>query len=335
MESPWSPPLQPQALLLFFNRHSHVTPCRPLPRTKLSGLMKMQRTLGRSNPPKILRQRIVKDFAVLLMRSSYAVTDALDIVAMNQFQRDFFLIRSAEYEPYVQSLGPGYVQQGDLSDPSYFDFISFAQYLTINRVLSDPASVFEELQPVKDDKGDDDNSDATTNNSPQRFETVMIRRTIPNDKLLNEFDARLGSAILRYMDDTYGGTASAIPVVAVSDGRPCTVNDVQAALTQLVKLFLINGFAWDGTVDVTLKGGIGGDSVLGGATTGTTATFCLTLVSPASIWGHQSLQRQRSPLRNDYLLKTAKMLVQRMGCGIVSSSVKIEGNKELNYLTIR
>ena len=42
----------------------------------------------------------------------------------DQFQRDFFLIRQAEYEQYVKDLGPGMVQQGYLTDPYYFDFIS-------------------------------------------------------------------------------------------------------------------------------------------------------------------------------------------------------------------
>jgi hypothetical protein len=73
----------------------------------------------RPKPPKILRPRLNQDFAVLLMRSSYSVLDDLDCVAMDQFQRDFFLIRQAEYEPYVQELGVGFVKQGDLADPYY------------------------------------------------------------------------------------------------------------------------------------------------------------------------------------------------------------------------
>lgn len=73
----------------------------------------------RAKPPKILRPRLEKDFAVLLMRSSYNVLDELDCVGMDQFQRDFFIIRQAEYEPYVNQLGPGMVQQGDLTDPYY------------------------------------------------------------------------------------------------------------------------------------------------------------------------------------------------------------------------
>jgi hypothetical protein len=47
----------------------------------------------RPKPLRLLRPRLNKDFAVLLMRSSYNALDDLDCVAMDQFQRDFFLIR--------------------------------------------------------------------------------------------------------------------------------------------------------------------------------------------------------------------------------------------------
>jgi hypothetical protein len=47
----------------------------------------------RPKPPRLLRPRLDKDFAVLLMRSSYNALDDLDCVPMDQFQRDFFLIR--------------------------------------------------------------------------------------------------------------------------------------------------------------------------------------------------------------------------------------------------
>ena len=73
----------------------------------------------RAKPPKILRPRLTQDFAVLLMRSSYNVLDELDCVPMDQFQRDFFIIRQAEYELYVNQLGVGFVQQGDLTNPYY------------------------------------------------------------------------------------------------------------------------------------------------------------------------------------------------------------------------
>ena len=157
----------------------------------------------RPKPPKLLRAKLSQDFAVLLMRSSYQVTDELDIVAMNQFQRDFFIIRSAEYKPYVDALGPGLVTQGDLTDPYYFDFISFAQYLTINRVInSNPPAVFEEQQAI--DRGDD---------VPNEFVATIVRRdpSLTNDRLVPEHDRRVGLAILKKLDETFADTPLALP----------------------------------------------------------------------------------------------------------------------------
>jgi hypothetical protein len=48
----------------------------------------------RTKPPKVLRNTLNIDFAVLLMRSSYNALDQLDCVAMDQFQRDFFILVS-------------------------------------------------------------------------------------------------------------------------------------------------------------------------------------------------------------------------------------------------
>ena len=123
----------------------------------------------------------------------------------DQFQRDFFLIRQAEYEPYVNALGPGVVQQGALTDPYYFDFISFAQYATISReIAKDPPFVFEEQQPVEVGEG-----------QPQKFIATVIKRdpSLKNDMLAIEHDRLVGNAILDRLDETFGQTESAIPKV--------------------------------------------------------------------------------------------------------------------------
>jgi hypothetical protein len=113
----------------------------------------------------------------------------------DQFQRDFFLIRSSEYETYSGNLGAGMVQQGDLTDPYYFDFISYAQYTTINRETTiDPPLVFQEQQPV--DMGPD---------VPNKFVPVVIKRdpSIPNDRLIPEHNQRVGSKILEKLEEIF------------------------------------------------------------------------------------------------------------------------------------
>lgn len=103
----------------------------------------------------------------------------------------------------MKALGPGLVQQGDLTDPYYFDFISFAQYETINREISEnPPFVFEEQQPVE--QGDD---------APQKFVPVVIRRnpSLTNEMLGPEHSRLVGSAILDRLENIFGSTDSAIP----------------------------------------------------------------------------------------------------------------------------
>lgn len=102
-------------------------------------------SLSRPKPYEGRRDRIEKDLAVLLMRSSYAVADELDFVAMDQFQKDFFHQRQAEWQDYVDCYPPLSIRQGELTDPAYFDFISCAQYLTVNHEMRNGKLVFVEL----------------------------------------------------------------------------------------------------------------------------------------------------------------------------------------------
>lgn len=84
-----------------------------------------------ASPPHIIlpRVRMNQSFAVHLMRSSYNTVDDLDFVPMDQFQKDFFLFRQNCWEDYLKNHRGLF--QGDLADPVYFDFISYAQYAVI------------------------------------------------------------------------------------------------------------------------------------------------------------------------------------------------------------
>ena len=86
--------------------------------------------IQRPKPVGLPRKRMDLSLAVLLMRSSYGIVDDLDFIPMDMFQKDFFIFRQDEWEDY-KGKHPT-VMQGDLADPLYFDFISFAQYATIS-----------------------------------------------------------------------------------------------------------------------------------------------------------------------------------------------------------
>jgi len=92
-----------------------------------------------------------------------------------------------------------------LTDPYYFDFISFAQYATISReIAQNPPFVFEEQQPVEVGEG-----------QPQKFVAAVIKRdpSLKNDMLAAEHDRLVGNAILDRLEETFGGTDSAIPKI--------------------------------------------------------------------------------------------------------------------------
>lgn len=66
-------------------------------------------------------------------------------VCLSIAQVQFWKKRQAEYEPYVLQHYPIPIQQGDLSNAIYFDFISYAQFLTVNTAIEKSTKLFEEL----------------------------------------------------------------------------------------------------------------------------------------------------------------------------------------------
>jgi len=304
--------LLPFSLLL---KGNDATAASPLSAEEADNFKARAERALRPKPPKVLRTRMNLDFAVLLMRSSYNAVDSIDIVPMQQFQKDFFLIRQAEYQYYANSLGPGAMQQGDLADPNYFDFISFAQYATINRELNDPAVIFEEQQPVDVGEG-----------QPQQFDTVVVKRDslVSKSQLAQRHTDIVGNAILNKLIEKFGDTPSAIPKIEVNS-RPDAAT-LLASVKQMVNLFVVNGFAFNATASISKTGTGLGDAA------GT--EFSVIATSPANLWSGQSLKTKNAILANDFLLKTAKTLISRVGYSVTKSSVSYSNNQEITIFTI-
>ncbi len=106
----------------------------------------------------------------------------------------------------------------------------------------------------------------------------------------------------------------------------CSVVTLLASLDQLVKLFLVNGFAWSGSARV-LAAGSGIDA--------SGSKFSLEMTSPATIWGGKALQMQRSVSSNDFLLKTATVLVNKLGYDVLSPVVDYDGTVQRNSFTVQ
>jgi len=241
---------------------------------------------------------------------------------MDQFQRDFFFIRSSEYLTYVNDLGPGVVKQGELSDPYYFDFISFAQYATIARDTSgDLPLVFEEQQP--------DETVRESESEIQKFVPKVIRRKadLVDDSLLPVRHGEIvGSLILDRLIEIFGNTPSAIP--SIPDGSRPSTQILLATLQQLVNLFVINGFAWEGNVSLTKEG----TKLMLGSAAG--SEFTVKLSSPATLWSGQALKQRKAKTLNDFFMKSAKVLLARAGYIVTSASTEYTNNQEINKFTI-
>ena len=301
-----------------FGAPASVLAAEPVNAKDTDSVLAIAKRKLRPKPPKLLRRKLSQDFAVLLMRSSYNALDEMDCVAMDQFQRDFFLIRLAEYETYKQNLGDGMVQQGDLTDPNYFDFISFAQYKTINReVTQDPPFIFEEQQLPPEDS----DIPQMKPNGTARFIPVVVKRDpkLTNKMLIPTHQAKVGASILDKLEITFGETDVRIPEIG---DRPDAVA-LLAALRQILQLFLINGYAFKGEVGLETAGG------------GAFGVYKVTLSAPATLWSGKVLQAEGDPLDNDFLLKTMNEYIRRKGYQTTKSVIKYEGGTEELTITVQ
>jgi len=211
------------------------------------------------------------------------------------------------------------VKQGDLTNPYYFDLISFAQHVAIHReVTQDPPMVFIEEQPVEQGEG-----------KPPRVNTVVVKRdpSITNDKLVPEHGRRVGSLILDGLEETFGDSAAAIPKIE-PNSRP-SADVFVGAVKQMVNLFLINGFAFGANVSV-----VGGGSTKSGTANSDGFQISIELDSPATLWGGRVLQHEQPDLDNNYVRKVTEEMARRAGYKVEASSMKSVGKMQQTVLTL-
>jgi len=203
------------------------------------------------------------------------------------------------------------VQQGDLTDPYYFDFISFAQYATIDREMKDPPIVFEEQVPTE------------TENGTQIFVPRVIRRdsSISNEQLLFEHDKRVGEAIVQKFEDTFDSS-----LLGISNRCP-SIDEVVRVLNKLVNLFVLNGFAFEGRAAVT-KDPKGPLSAAG-------AQISITLTSPATLWSSRALQLRKANPTNDFVLKAARVILSRAGYTMETPSIKYADSVQISTFSLK
>ena len=172
------------------------------------------------------RRAMDLNFSVTLMRTSYQVADALDFVPMDKFQKDFFNVRQAEWKPYKDAL-PG-ISQGELTDPAYFDFISYAQYTTLAQNMRDGQLNFVEL------------IDANGTAVP----VSRDRRYSDNAKLPAEHSERVGRIVLDALVAKYPRIAPAVP-------RVPTAASLLEGVQKISNIFEINDYMLAATLKPT------------------------------------------------------------------------------------
>lgn len=248
---------------------------------ELSPANKVRRLLIRdAKPVTIGRRGVTQDFAVTMMRTGYSVTDDLDIIAMQEFQKRFFETRQSEWEVYLKK--NKLVKQGVLADPSYFDFISFAQMLTIHNAISKPFAIFEEK--FQEASGD--------------FKTRIVKRdttSLPDSSAIYiAWQRMMGKRLFDAFSPSFG---SDLTSQILQSNVPVTT--LQQVIYAIYDFFERNGFCiaaqWksEDLLDKRKKGILGHTE----------------MVAPCILWGNHTLKKRRC-IPNDYDAFVVKAAIQ-------------------------
>lgn len=221
------------------------------------------------DPVQFPRKPLDRRFAVLLMRSSYEATDDLNFIAMDKFQAKFWKLRQSEVESYTLQYSPLKIKTGELTDPLYFDFISFAQYATISNAMRTGENVFQErqgaygeLQTIRRDERLKDNGDL-----PAAFKERVGDKIYQS--LLEGFEEKIFDA-----PPPYPTTA---PFTSIVDG-----------VQKILKVFTSEGYALSAKVEEVEERSTGG------------GRFKVRIEGPATLWGVRALASRRAFILTDF-----------------------------------
>ncbi|KAL4428540.1 hypothetical protein ABPG75_002629 [Micractinium tetrahymenae] len=250
------PPLQPAAAALLSGPRSSLVLAEPQ-------LVPLQ-----PGPIAFPRRQLGLNFAVLLMRSGYEAVDDLDCVPMDEYQKRFWKLRQAEWEPYTLLHAPLRITQGKLDDPLYFDFISFSQAASASNVFSQGQQVFEEY---------DEETEGMK----------VVRRDLAladNSLLPAGFFERQGERIYRglvegFRGEQYGGPPPCPPCASATE--------LLAGVQAVLDIFAARGYALK--TSITPSGGSEGR-----------LTFTVRQEGPANLWSLQALAARRSSVYSQH-----------------------------------
>ena len=253
------------------------------------------------DPVRFPRAPLDIKLAVLLLRSTYETVDAMDVMAMDTFQINFWKSRQSEWEPYTQQYSPLKIEQGKLTDPLYFDFISYTQFKVVSKEIPRSQSVFEER-------------------SGAEGTTKVVRRdaTLSDNKVLPAVLAqRLGDTIYARVRYGFEGTDFDAPEPSF-DGD---VDNAVGGMRKLVNSFVRKGYALKSAVDV-VNNGVGDKQ----------RVVTIRLDGPATLWSAQALAARGVTPSNEYLGYTLTGYLRLCGVPSVYSTKVNDTAVELEFV---
>jgi hypothetical protein len=252
----------------------------------------------------IPRKEIYLQFAVQLMRQSYNVVDDLDFVPMDEFQRTFFLFRQNEWEQYKQYHQN--VMQGALSDPVYFDFISYAQYAVISDKMKNGKLEFVEKVNATGD-------------------TQIVRRNplySDNNILPNIHSKIVGDKILEYLIDSYQNNSKLLPPLLKTNENLVSYQDLSNYMQMILDLFLINNYALSASIIQLPSKDISDGELL----------YQIIIRLPINLWSHQALINRNDQPVNNFEIKVLQSLVERYNYTLDLISTSFTNKIDVNYV---
>ena len=222
----------------------------------------------------------------MLMRSCYEAVDDLDFVPMDRYQIQFWKRRAAEQEAYLALFRgrPQQVSIGQLSEPQYFDFVSWTQMLATASAMAKGLVEFEELDPE----------------APGR--AVLVRRPAgleDNASLPLAFRERAGELLLDKMRGGFEGLECDVPEVGRGDPPERVLEKCRRLLANFERFGYARSIA-------LAEGDVGAQA----------AEFTVTVEGAATQWGlqNQALQRQELPTAHDALALVAFLRQSGYAC---------------------
>lgn len=265
-------------------------------------------------PVRFPRTKLNIRLAVLLLRSGYETIDAMDVLPMDQFQIKFWKSRQAEWEPYRSLYSPLTITQGELTDPLYFDFISYVQFNVVGREIPKSTNVFEERSGAEG--------------------TVKVIRRDPslsdNSLLPAVLAQRLGDTIyarLRFgfEDTVFEGCPEPLNLNSGTSDEVVTQNFevIRNGLCELTKCMVSKGYGLRSEI-----------SILETQTYKKKQKVKIVVEGVANLWGAQALAARGVTPMNEYIGFTLTAFCRASGVGSYYSTKQSDTATEIEFTIV-